>query len=88
MTEIAENGNFGYYNFILMDVQMPRMNGYDATGKIREILDPLGIHIPIIALSANAFEEDKQKSRAAGMDDHIAKPIDIDQLLSTLAKYL
>ena len=62
------------------------MNGYEATKMIRETYPD--IHIPIIALSANAFEEDRQKSFEAGMDDHVAKPIDIQKLKETLAKYL
>ena len=76
-----------FYDAILMDIQMPTMNGYEATKAIRE-LPPLDHHTPIIAVSANAFEEDRQKSLAAGMDDHIAKPIDVKQLKETLAKYL
>ena len=76
-----------YYDCILMDIQMPVMNGYEATKAIRE-LPPHEYHIPIIAVSANAFEEDRQKSLAAGMDDHIAKPIDVKVLKETLARYL
>ena len=75
-----------YYDFILMDIQMPIMNGYEATRQIRQQIPDL--KAPIIALSANAFEEDKQKSREAGMDDHIAKPIDILELITTLTKFM
>ena len=75
-----------HYDFILMDIQMPVMGGYEATEAIRKWMPSL--RTPIIALSANAFEEDKQKSREAGMDDHIAKPIDIEELTSTLRKHL
>lgn len=75
-----------YYDFILMDIQMPTMNGYDATRAIREMYPESGI--PIIALSANAFAEDKAASNAAGMNDHIAKPINIPELLSVISKYL
>ncbi|MBO2517697.1 MAG: hypothetical protein CW338_10615 [Clostridiales bacterium] len=76
----------GYYDFILMDIQMPVMNGYEATAAIRAL--PGGDRIPIIALSANAFKEDVDKSVAAGMNDHVAKPIDIKELFTTLAKFL
>lgn len=76
------------YDAILMDVQMPRMSGYEAAGKIRQIVQPKGIHIPIIAMTANAFAEDRQDALDAGMDEHIAKPIDVEKLLSTLAVFL
>lgn len=75
-----------YYDFILMDIQMPIMNGYDATKAIREMYPES--RIPIIALSANAFSEDKERSLAAGMDAHVSKPIKVKELLSTLARYL
>ena len=75
------------YDAILMDIQMPRMNGFEATKAIRE-LPPSDMHIPIIAVSANAFEEDRQKSLASGMDDHVSKPIDVQKLKETLTKYL
>ena len=81
------NGEDSDYDAVLMDIQMPRMDGYEATRAIRET-PPLDRHLPIIALSANAFEEDKKKSLAAGMDDHVAKPINIQELKETLAKYL
>lgn len=71
-----------------MDIQMPRMNGFDATKKIRQIPTPEGIHVPIIAITANAFEEDRQNAIDAGMDDHLAKPIDIEQLWKTLEKFV
>ena len=83
-----ESGDSEYYDVVLMDIQMPRMSGYEATKAIRQLPDPQGTHLPIIALSANAFEEDRQKSLEAGMDDHVAKPIDIDKLNETLAKYI
>jgi len=75
-----------YYNYILMDIQMPVMNGYDATREIRKMYP--NSNIPIIALSANAFEEDRKASLAAGMDQHIAKPINENELVSTLKSYL
>ena len=85
--EQAATGDLNHYDFILMDIQMPRMNGYEATKRIREILDPLKCHIPIIALSANAFDEDRRNSLAAGMDGHIAKPIEVEELWQALAKF-
>ena len=84
----AQEGRPEYYDAVLMDIQMPRMNGYDAAKAIRALPDPHNTHLPIIALSANAFEEDRQKSIDAGMDDHVAKPIDIQKLKQTLAKFL
>ena len=74
----------GYYALILMDVQMPRMNGYEATRAIRALDNPALAHIPIVAMTANAFEEDKQQALACGMDDHVAKPINVDRLLQVV----
>ena len=85
--KVMESGDCDYYNAVLMDIQMPRMNGYEATRLIRE-MPPVEHHVPIIAVSANAFEEDRQKSLAMGMDDHVAKPINVRLLKETLAKYL
>ena len=85
MLEKAANGT---YQLILMDVQMPVMNGYDATKKIRRMDDPQKANIPIIAMTANAFSEDKQVALDAGMNDHIAKPINMSVLVPTLRKYL
>ena len=78
----------GYYDVILMDIQMPRLNGYEASRKIRGMADPYKAQIPIIAMTANAFEEDRQAAFAAGMDDYIVKPIEIEQLLATMANVL
>lgn len=78
----------GSYDAILMDIQMPRMNGYKATQEIRHMSDPDKAGIPIIAMTANAFEEDKKAAIAAGMNAHIAKPIEVDQLLSVLAEII
>lgn len=78
----------GYYDVILMDVQMPVMNGYEATKTIRALEDTPLSKIPIIAMTANAFEEDKREALEVGMDGHIAKPIDVDILLDTLGKIL
>ena len=85
MLEKAANGT---YQLILMDVQMPVMNGYDATKKIRRMDDPQKANIPIIAMTANAFSEDKQVALDAGMNDHIAKPLNMSVLVPTLRKYL
>ena len=71
------------YDLILMDIQMPNMDGYQATQKIREFSD-----IPIVAMTANAFEEDKQKALSIGMNGHIAKPIDMDKVILTLSRVL
>lgn len=86
--EKMRNAGEGQYDLILMDVQMPRMNGYEATREIRALPDPFASGIPIIAMTANAFEEDKQNALEAGMNGHIAKPIDVPGLLRTLAEIL
>jgi len=76
------------YDMILMDIQMPKMDGYKATQAIRHLPDKDKACIPIVAMTANAFEEDKRDAVAAGMNGHIAKPIQIDKLLSMLAEVL
>ncbi len=96
--DIASNGQLaidklkaskpGYYQLILMDVQMPVMNGYEATQAIRGLEDPHLASIPIFAMTANAFEEDKQQALRSGMNGHIAKPINIDNLINTLKTIL
>ncbi|MBR4222183.1 MAG: response regulator, partial [Victivallales bacterium] len=78
----------GDYDLILMDVQMPMMNGYDATVAIRAIDSEICRQIPIVAMTANAFAEDRKAALDAGMNDHIAKPIKVEQVLATLRKYL
>lgn len=85
MLEKAANGT---YRLILMDIQMPVMNGYDAAKKIRRMDDPQKADIPIIAMTANAFSEDKQAALDAGMNDHVAKPINMNILVPTIQKYL
>ena len=85
MLEKAANGT---YQLILMDIQMPVMNGYDAAKKIRRMDDPQKADLPIIAMTANAFSEDKQAALDAGMNDHIAKPINMNVLVPTIQKYL
>lgn len=96
--EVAENGKEavemvrqsqpGYYQLVLMDVQMPVMNGYEATKAIRMLENKELAAIPIVAMSANAFEEDKQEALKYGMNDHIAKPIDVNNLFDTLRRIL
>lgn len=98
IVDIAENGavavkkishcSSGFYDAVLMDIQMPVMDGYTAARKIRALPDPSLARIPIIAISANAFDEDKEASRQAGMNAHLAKPIIISELLDTLGKIL
>ena len=78
----------GTYDMILMDIQMPQMNGYKATQAIRNLPDKDKACIPIIAMTANAFEEDKRDAIAAGMNGHVAKPIQVDKLLSTLVEIM
>ncbi len=96
--EEAENGKIavdlfsaskaGYYSLILMDIQMPIMNGYDAAATIRALKHPDALQVPIIAMTANAFVDDIQAAKTAGMNEHLAKPIDFDTLSSVLKKYL
>ena len=78
----------GEFDLVLMDIQMPHMDGYTATRAIRELPDPERRSIPILAMTANAFEEDRQAALAAGMDGHIPKPIDIRKLLEELNRFL
>ncbi len=78
----------GTYDLVLMDIQMPVMNGYDAARAIRALPDPEAANIPIVAMTANAFDEDRQRALDAGMNDHVAKPIDVEKLLEVLAKIL
>lgn len=95
LIETASNGSIavdklkhtepGYFSLILMDIQMPVMNGYEASKAIRKLVDPALAQIPIIALSANAFESDKKLSLESGMNEHLTKPIDIPLLLNTIS---
>ena len=92
----AEEGNIavekiktsteGFYSFILMDIQMPRVNGYEATKQIRSLNNKRLAAIPIIAVTANAFDEDKRAAAQAGMNGHVAKPIEINKLRKKLFK--
>lgn len=84
---MVKNAPVGYYDLVLMDIQMPHMDGYQATAIIRGFADARA-HVPIIAMTANVFEEDKKASLAAGMDAHIAKPIDVSKMLVTMASVL
>ena len=84
MTEAAEDE----YDLILMDIQMPKMDGYTATREIRTLRSNKKANIPIVAMTANAFEEDRQKALRAGMNAHIAKPIDVNILMETLDKII
>lgn len=96
--ETAENGREaltmfeasppGYYDLILLDVQMPVMNGYEAAKRIRTLKRPDALSIPIFAMTANAFAEDEEESRLAGMDEHITKPLDIEIVYSKINMYL
>ena len=86
--EMFSKSPLNYYDAVLMDIQMPKMNGYDATRAIRQMSRADSKTVPIIAMTANAFDEDKHNVLEAGMNDHIAKPLDIPDLLATLKKYL
>ena len=78
----------GYYDLILMDIQMPGLDGYETAAKIRKMKDQKKANIPIIAMTANAFSEDKQAALDAGMNDHVAKPIDMKVLMAVIAKVM
>ena len=94
LVDCAENGQKtcdmvrqakpGYYDLVLMDIQMPIMNGYEATRVIRSFPDPALANIPIVAMTANAFEEDRELALAAGMNGHLPKPIDLNKMLELL----
>ena len=93
----AENGKEAYemikaepdrYDVVFMDVQMPKMDGYESTRRIRELNTPQSVRLPIIAMTANVFRSDIEACLDAGMDDHLGKPLDIDRVLETLRKHL
>ncbi|GEM_PF-6661480 len=86
--EMVDQADAGHYDIILMDIQMPTMNGYEATKAIRQMADVKKATIPILAMTANAFEEDKRNAFAAGMNGHLAKPIDVTELMKALSKHL
>ena len=87
-TKLIEKADADYYKMILMDIQMPVMNGYDATLAIRKMKDTKKAGIPIIAMTANVFAEDIQKVLSVGMNAHVTKPVDMNILVPTLLKYL
>ncbi len=86
--EKVKNSEPGYYGLILMDIQMPKMNGYEATKAIRALDSPVLANIPIVAMTANAFEEDRRQALECGMNAHIAKPIDVEKLLEVITGIL
>ena len=98
LVEDAENGERavqmvmesapGYYSAVLMDIQMPVMDGYEAARAIRELPDARLSKIPIIAMTANAFKEDEEAAKKAGMQGHIAKPLDMDAMRRTIMEVL
>ena len=85
--DMIEKADADYYKMVLMDIQMPVMNGYDATLAIRKLKDTEKARIPIIAMTANAFAEDVNKALSVGMNDHVSKPIDMNILVPTMLKY-
>ncbi len=97
-TEEAQDGSIavekvrasvpGYYDLVLMDIQMPVMDGYEASRAIRALEDERLAAVPIVAMTANAFEEDKQAALDAGMNGHLAKPFDVDELFEMLASVI
>ena len=86
--KMLEESPDGYYSLLLTDIRMPVMDGYEATKKIRASSRPYVRDIPIVAMSANAFAEDVMSSKRAGMNDHMAKPIDIEALVKVLDTYV
>lgn len=86
--EMLEKAPDNYYSVILMDIQMPILDGYDATTKIRKQQNRAKASIPIIAMTANAFAEDRKKALEVGMNDHVSKPIDMEKLIPTMLQYI
>ncbi len=84
--QMLQEKSAGYYDAILMDIQMPNMNGYEATLNIRRLPDTVKSQIPILAMTANAFEEDKREALRVGMNGHLAKPINVTELIKMLAQ--
>lgn len=88
LEKMIQDNPEGYYSIVLMDVQMPKMNGYEAAQAIRNLTDSTKAQIPIIAMTANAFEEDRRTALQMGMNGHIAKPINVPELMQALANIL
>jgi CheY-like chemotaxis protein len=95
--ETAENGKVAFekfredpehYDLILMDIHMPEMDGYESTRKIRELSYPRAKSVPIMAMTANVFKEDVERCLAAGMNDHLGKPVEVEELIKRLKKHL
>lgn len=86
--ELFAQSELHYYDLILMDIQMPRMNGFEATKVIRSLPRPDAATVPIVAMTANAFAEDEEKSRKAGMNAHLSKPLEIPAVLATMNKFM
>ena len=85
--DILENSEEHAFDFVFMDIQMPNMDGYQATKLIRQFADKEKADIPIIAMTANAFEEDARKCVEAGMNAHLSKPLQMDVVVGTIAEY-
>ena len=86
--DMIEKAPAGYYDLVLMDIQMPRMNGNEATRIIRQMPDKEKANITILAMTANAFEEDKREALEAGMNAHLSKPIEVEKFIKTLKRSL
>ena len=84
--ELFRNSELGEFDVILMDIMMPVMNGYEATKMIRSLEREDAKAIPIIAMTANAFTEDRIRAKEAGMDEHVAKPVDVELLIKVIHK--
>lgn len=86
--EAVSQSQPGYYELVLMDIQMPVMDGYEATKEIRHLSNPLLANVPIVAMTANAFEEERRKALASGMNGHVTKPIDVSVLFETIKQII
>ena len=84
--ELFRNSEPGEFDVILMDIMMPVMNGYEAAKMIRSLDKEDAKEIPIIAMTANAFTEDRLRAKEAGMDEHVAKPVDVESLIKVICK--
>ena len=85
--EAVQTKEPGYYHFILMDIEMPGMDGYETTVRIRKLPNRIRSNVPIIALTANVFPEDRERAKAVGMDDFLTKPVNSARLLGSLVRY-